>query len=95
MPYLYVLTDFCEAASSQNQKGDETLKKVVRGMNYTEMVTSKGESETVQHWLLKKMRKPSQCGVWVDGEKVKGYEDMNGSDVKPGPIRLHSKELKL
>lgn len=42
-------------------------------MNYTEIHThKKGDYlETIHVWILKKPRKPTECGVWRDGERVK------------------------
>jgi len=54
------------------------LRTVIKGLNYTEVVTHrKGDFlETVQHWSLRKPRELGECGVWRDGRKVKGFEEM-------------------
>lgn len=48
------------------------MRIIVRGVNYTEIETSR----TIQFWARSKDRKPEDCGVWVDGEKVRGFDDM-------------------
>ena len=54
------------------------MRTVIKGLNYTEVVTHrKGDFlETVQHWSLRKPRELGECGVWRDGRKVKGFEEM-------------------
>ena len=54
------------------------MRLVIKGIGHTEVHTHrKGEFlETVQFWVLSKPRKPSECGVWKDGKKIKSYEEM-------------------
>ena len=54
------------------------MRTVIKGLNYTEVVTHRKVDflETVQHWSLRKLREPCECGVWRDGVKVKGFEEM-------------------
>lgn len=54
------------------------MRLVIKFVLYTEVRThKKGDFlETVQVWRLQKQRKPSECGVWLDGKKIKGYEQM-------------------
>jgi len=54
------------------------MRITIKGLNYTRVIThAKGAFlETIQFWRLKKNRKRSECGVWIDGEKVKSYEEM-------------------
>lgn len=54
------------------------MRLVFKGLNYTEVHTHrKGEYlETIQFWKLQRNRKPSECGVWQDGEKIHDFEDM-------------------
>ena len=56
------------------------MRLVVKGLNHTEVHThKKGDFlETVQVWRLQKSRKPSECGIWKDGKKIKSYEEMEG-----------------
>lgn len=51
---------------------------VAKGLNYTKVITrnAKTRQETVQFWKLSKERKPEDCGVWKDGSKIMGFEDM-------------------
>jgi len=54
------------------------MRVVIKGLNYTEMRYYSKETwfETVMFWALRKPRKPKDCGVWQDGEKIMEYEDM-------------------
>jgi hypothetical protein len=60
------------------------MKIVVKGMNYTEIRTSRSKdptTETIQHWVLAKLRKPEDCGVWVDGKQTANYDTMGKSPL--------------
>lgn len=58
----------------------------IKGMNYTQKINkSKTGQETVQHWVLQKIREPDECGVWVDGKKVATYYNMEDY-VVPLPL---------
>lgn len=53
--------------------------KIVKGMNYTEKITRNNETgqETVQFWhRMRTLRAPKDCGVWLNGEKVADYSNM-------------------
>jgi len=55
------------------------MKRIVtKGLNFTEMRIHGKDAfqETVMVWILPRNRKPEDCGVWQDGEKVKGFEEM-------------------
>jgi len=54
------------------------MRVVIKGLNYTNVITHRKGAylETVRFWRLKKNRKPSECGVWKDGKKIKSYEEM-------------------
>jgi len=56
------------------------MRLVIKGLNYTEVHTHRKGAylETIQFWKLQRKRKPSECGVWQDGEKIKSYEEMVG-----------------
>ena len=51
---------------------------VVKGLNFTEMRTTRkgSEFETVQFWKLAKKRKAKECGVWIDGRKLMDFEKL-------------------
>jgi len=56
------------------------MKVVVKGMNYTEVRTSRKDGqETIQHWIREKLRSPEDCGVWVDGIQTSNYDTMDKS----------------
>jgi hypothetical protein len=58
----------------------------IKGMNYTQKINkSKTGQETVQYWVLAKIRKPDKCGVWVDGKQVANYYNMKNY-VVPKPL---------
>ena len=54
------------------------MKVVVKGLNYTEIITTSKNSskETVQFYALEKLRKKEDCGVWRDGKKITDYTEM-------------------
>ena len=54
------------------------MKTIIKGLNYTEIRTTKKNSpfETIQHWRLNKSRKLSECGVWVDGERIESPDEI-------------------
>ena len=54
------------------------MRTVVKGLNYTEVRTFKKGflAETVQHWSLKKLRQPKDCGVWINGKQTNTFETM-------------------
>lgn len=57
------------------------MKVVIKGLNYTE-IRYRGKAffkcgkETVMFWSLSKERKPSKCGVWIDGNQVMNFQEM-------------------
>ena len=63
------------------------MRVVIKGMNYTEVTTRNKDdfNETVQHWVLKKIRKKEQCGVWYNGKQIATYETM-AENVSPNPL---------
>jgi hypothetical protein len=60
------------------------MRAIIKGMNYTEVTITglNSDNETVQHWILKKPRKPEQCGVWLNGKQIATFENM-AEFVKP------------
>ena len=54
-------------------------KLVVKGLNYTRQITrgSIWGKEVVQQWMLERLRKPKECGIWVDGQKICGLEGLS------------------
>jgi len=54
------------------------VKFVVKGLNYTKIETDR----TVQFWMLKKERKSSECGVWIDGLKTNDFNTMEKQRVR-------------
>jgi hypothetical protein len=67
---------------------------IVKGLNYTQRITSKKDSsqETVQQWQRFKPRKPEECGMWVDGKKLYGYEGMEAMGVTQAELLFTSQE---
>lgn len=47
------------------------MRIITKGLDYTMILYSSKNSiqETVMLWRLKKERKLSECGVWIDGKK--------------------------
>jgi len=48
--------------------------------------------ETVQFWVLPKLRKPKDCGVWQDGKQIMEYEDMEDEGLSTINTNLLKKE---
>lgn len=48
-------------------------KTVVKGLHFTKVISHRKGAflETVQMWILAKPRKIEDCGVWVDGKKLR------------------------
>jgi len=57
-------------------------RKVTKGINFTEVETP----NSVQFWQLKKNRNPEDCGVWVNGLKIKEYNEMFKVKVKNNEV---------
>jgi len=55
------------------------MKIVIKGLNYTKKETK----NTVQFWTLKKERKESECGVWIDGLKTNDFNMMEEKVAEP------------
>lgn len=59
------------------------MRTVIKGLHHTKIIITSKDSpqETVMYWVLKKPRKPSECGTWIDGKRVEGsfyeYQAMN------------------
>ncbi len=53
-------------------------KLVIKGLNYTRQITHNSiwGKEVVQEWVLSRNRKPTECGVWADGQKICGIEGL-------------------
>lgn len=77
VPCLLIQMEFVVSATRFSRIGDikkgegEGLRTITKALNYTEIVYRSKNSflETVMVWILKKPRKPSECGTWIDGKK--------------------------
>lgn len=67
------------------------MRVVVKGLNYTEVHYIKKDSltETVQYWVLPKLRKKEDCGIWIDGKQYRTYNNLDR------PIDIDKKTLTV